>query len=129
MNRLIAVHAPAAVLAGDTLLSVELWTDCVFVHLARGQTEEMRRVWEEYVSAEKAARDRGADVVLPPEFTIGDDLRLTDDVGTRYERRSGSSGGFPSDPVRALWAFEPGPPEAAAWLVVSLGDESLELLL
>jgi hypothetical protein len=129
MNRLIAVHAPATMLGGDTLISVELWTDNVFVHLARGQTDEMRRQWDEYVSAAMAARDEGADMPPPPAFRIGDDLRLTDDAGTRYEKRSGASGGYPEDPVRAMWAFEPGPPEAATRLTVGLGDDSVELAL
>jgi hypothetical protein len=128
-NELIRVLAPATILAGDMLLSVELWTDNVFVHLARAQTDEMRRQWDEYASAAVDARDSGADMPLPPNFRIGDDLRLTDDVGTPYEQRSGASGGYLADPVRAVWAFEPGPPEAATRLTVTLGDDSLELAL
>ena len=129
MNRLIAVHAPATPLAGDTLLSVELWTDCVFVHLARAQTDAMRTQWDEYARAAVAARHGGADMPLPPNLRIGNDLRLTDDAGTRYEQRSGASGGFPEDPVRAMWVFEPGPPDAATRLTVALGDDSVELAL
>ena len=129
MNRLIAIHAPATALAGDTLLSVELWTDCVFVHLARAQTDEMRRQWDEFAEAAIAARDKGAEMPHPPNWRIGDDLRLADDVGTRYEQRTGASGGYPEDPVRATWVFEPGPPDAATRLTVALGGDSVELAL
>jgi hypothetical protein len=75
MNRLIAVHAPA-VLVGDVMvLSVELWTEAIYVHLARLDTEEIERLWAEYVKAPVGA--------MPPDTTIGSDLRLADDVGTR----------------------------------------------
>jgi hypothetical protein len=111
VSRLIAVHAPVAPLGDLLVISVELWDQAIYVHLARLDDEA------------------GQEVPESPDTGIGRELRLTDDLGTPYEQRSGHSGGFPAPVWRAEWQFEPGVPAAAKRLTLSLGDDSLELTL
>ena len=103
MNRLVAVHAPAAWLGEVLVISVELWTDTVFVHIAT---------------------DRPGDAVWLNRIP----LSLADDAGTTYEPRESSAGGTGTE-LRGMWRFEPGVPDGAARLTISLGDDSLELTL
>ena len=128
MNRLLAVHAPVAELGGLIVISVELWEQAIYVHLARLDDEEMSRSWHEWADAAAAARRERAEMPEPPDTGIGRDLRVTDDVGTRYVQRSGHSG-YPAPVWRSMWQFEPGPPTGASRLTIALDDDAMELAL
>jgi hypothetical protein len=110
VNRLIAVHTPAAELDGLIVISVELWEQAIYVHLARLDDEQMSRSWHEWADHAAAARNERAEVPAPPDTGIGQDLRITDDIGTRYARR-------------------PGPPTVASRLTITLGEDAMELAL
>jgi hypothetical protein len=127
MNRLVAVHGPAAAI-GDTLfISVELWTGGVIVHLARVRNEETDRLTAEHEAAIAAWR-KGDEFPEAPDAGFGRDLALADDVGTRYQTRGGQAGGTGTE-WRAMWQFAPGVPDSATRLTVSRGGDVLELEL
>ena len=128
MNRLIAVHAPAAELGELIVVSVELWNHAIYLHVARLDDEEITRSWHDWADTAAAARREGEEGPEPPDVGIGHELRVSDDVGTRYSRRSGQSG-FPAPVWRSMWQFEPGPPAGATRLTVTNGDDALELEL
>jgi hypothetical protein len=119
MNRLIAVHAPAATLGDVIILSVELWTESIHVHLAPVQTEETDRL-----TAEHVASDFAGDA---PDAYLGLlDLALADDAGTVY-RPTGTAAGGTGTEWRAHWTFAPGYPPDATRLTVTIGDQELVL--
>jgi hypothetical protein len=123
----IAVHAPVARLGDAMILSVELWGHAVFVHLTLVENEETDRLLAEQDAAMNAWR-KGDPPPEPVRIAIADDLELGDDVGTPYEKRSGQSGGSGTE-WRAMWQFEPGVPDGAMRLTISIGDDMLELEL
>jgi hypothetical protein len=128
MNRLLAVHTPAAMVGDLLVISVELWDVAVYVHLARLDDEEMKRAWDSYADAAEAAARERREQPEPPNSSIGLGVRLADDVGTSYQQRSGHSG-FPAPVWRAEWQFEPAVPAEAKRLTISNGDDTLELAL
>jgi hypothetical protein len=136
MNELIAVHAPAARIAEVDglelmLLSVEMWTASVIIHLAATETPLTDRLTaEQKAELERWARDpHRTDLPEMPGALLGRlELTVADDVGTRYQPSSSHAGGNGTE-WRALWRFEPGVPEAATRLTVAIGDDSLELAL
>ena len=128
MNRLIAVHTPAATLGELLVIAVELWDKTIYVHVAKLDDEEMKRAWDAYADAAEAAARARTEQPDPPHSMIGRDLRLADDIGTTYQSYGGHSG-FPAPVWRAEWQFQPGVPAEATRLTISNGDDSLELAL
>jgi hypothetical protein len=136
MNELIAVHAPATRLAEVDglelmLLSVELWTKSVFVHLAATETALTDRLTAE----QKAELDRWAqdptrsDLPEVPGAMLGRmSLTVADDAGTDYRPSSSQAGGTGTE-WRAMWQFEPGVPDSASRLTIAIEDESVDVAL
>lgn len=134
-DALEAVLAPARGLAdvdGITvvLVSVELWTNGVFLRFAglpTGLTDELEADFhdklEDWAVRAKQARKSGAP---QPDYSgepAGRLLRLplsiTDDVGTSYQACGRSAGGT-GMAWRSEWRFEPGVPREARRLTVAI---------
>jgi hypothetical protein len=107
------VFAPGVAIADVTgikmyLLTVESWNDRVLVRLDGALTG--------------SARDR---IAAHQVATVGDEifrsltLRVSDDVGTAFEWRSGASGGTGAE-LLCEWLFEPAAPDTASTLTVTV---------
>jgi hypothetical protein len=129
-----AVLAPAEELVdvdGITviLVSVELWTNGLFVRLAglrTDLTDELDASFEgamtHWAVAAREAKQTGAK--LPPPHQPGErlmrlPLTVSDDVGTTYRSLARSAGGTGTE-WRSEWRFEPGVPRAATRLIVAV---------
>jgi hypothetical protein len=131
VNRLLAVYVPAQVIDDLIVISVELWTNAVFVHFARVETEETDRLTAEHVAAIAAWRQTEEFPQGFPEqpgADIGADLTLADDAGTRYRMLSGRAGGS-GEEWRGALRFEPRVPEQASRLTIATGGNEMELEL
>ena len=136
MNELIAVHAPAARLAEVEgvevlLLSVELWRNGIFVHLAGRESELTDRLLRQHKALmDRWGRDPNPTEVpeQPGEILGRMPLTIADDIGTGYFPHSRSTGGTGTE-WRADWQFEPGVPAGASRLTVAIGTDRLELVL
>jgi hypothetical protein len=133
-EQLEAVLAPARALAdvdGLTvvLLSVELWTSGLFVHLATLRnplSDELDAEHEASMMHWAATRrdDANEPEKLPPPDQPGErllrlPLTVSDDVGTRFQPRSRSAGGTGTE-WRSQWHFEPGVPRTASRLTIAI---------
>ncbi len=127
-ERLRGVLAPAmelAVVEGMTLvlLSVELWTTSVFLHLAvlrTSETDEQDAAHQRAMDAWGAGPRDGDPPAQPGERLTRLPLTLADDAGTRYRPTHRGAGGTATE-WRAQWKFEPGPPPAATRMTITLG--------
>jgi hypothetical protein len=136
MNELIAVHAPATRLAEVEglelmLLSVELWTQSVFVHLAATETPLTDRLSaEQTAELERWALDpTRTDMPEVPGAALSRlELTLTDDAGTRYWPASSSAGGSGTE-WRAMYQLEPRVPAGASRLTIAIGEDHVDVPL
>jgi hypothetical protein len=132
---LVRVLAPVGqVVEADGLtimvVSAELWSDEVYVHLAVIPTDGLHRLEQEHDRAvadwferRKVEGDRARSPAGPGERLAYLPLALDDGIGTEYKFHGGSSGGGRGD-YRLMREFRPGvPPEAERLeLVVSDAD-------
>jgi hypothetical protein len=139
-ERLRGVLAPAAELAfvdGMTLvlLSVELWSGGVFLHLAvlrNAATDELDAAHERAFDGWTAGRRDQAPPPMPGT-RLGDlALTVADDTGTSYQPSHRAAGGSGTE-WRSEWKFEPGAPPEATRLTITLESPGnarpLELVL
>lgn len=138
LRRVIAVGRPVAEVDGMplALLSVELWSDRSFVHLAGLPTpeadEHVREVEAGFEEWGRLNRERrsGIGSLEPPSFRGGRllgalEVVLRDDLGTRYRWTGGSSGGSQTE-WRIEAHYAPGVTEAATRLTIEVGERDAE---
>jgi hypothetical protein len=126
-EQLRGVLAPATELAavdGMTLvlLSVELWTTSVFLHLAvlrTPKTDEQDATYQRAMDAWAAGPREGSPPAQPGERLTRLPLTIADDAGSEYHPTHRAAGGTATE-WRAEWKFEPGPPPAATRLTITL---------
>jgi hypothetical protein len=129
-ERLRAVLAPATALAevdGMTLmlLSVELWTTSVFLHLAvlrTPETDEQDAAYQRAIDAWAAGARDDAPPAQPGERLTRLPLTIADDAGTRYHTTHRGAGGSATE-WRSQWKFEPGPPPTTTRLTITLDQD------
>jgi hypothetical protein len=129
-EQLRGVLAPAAELAevdGMTLmlLSVELWTTSVFLHLAvlrSAQTDELDATHQRAMDAWAAGPHTDDPPPQPGERLTRLPLMLADDAGTPYHPTHRHAGGTATE-WRSGWKFEPGPPATTMRLTVTLDQD------
>jgi hypothetical protein len=121
------------------LLGIEVWSRAVVVSVACAETQETKRLSDEYTAAVKGLKG-------PPKEPLSElanpasaalelvTVALSDDVGTRYES-SGGSGPSWNGRAGIIWkqetTFVPSPPSAAETLTVSAtvaGDRATPLV-
>jgi|tagenome__1003787_1003787.scaffolds.fasta_scaffold20940939_5 hypothetical protein len=109
------------------LVSVEAWPDEIVVRMRGLPSEVTARLDTEFHEALEAWHREGRTSPLPqqPADQIFDiDILVSDDVGTLYAVRQAGRGGS-SRMFRAEWTFQPGPPDSATRLAVSIGDRGV----
>jgi hypothetical protein len=105
------------------LVSVEAWPDEVVVRMRGLPSDVTDRLDAEFGEALQAwhhAGNTGTPPQQPEEWVFPLDVEVTDDVGTAYAPDSWARGGS-GTMFRADYVFKPGPPEAAASLMVRVG--------
>jgi hypothetical protein len=118
------------------LTSVELWTNRVDLFLAglptaQAQEQIRQRQAELNEWARKRREGRGDGVLSPPQargnrlFEL--DIRLRDDLDTRYHTIGGSAGGSNTE-WRLHRHYEPGVPENATMLTVEIADTAARVV-
>jgi hypothetical protein len=112
-------------------VSIEIWTDRLFIRLCAAQNERTRtldaqwaREFEQYTQDVLAARERGEAARPEPPEQPGTVLSriplvVSDDLATSYQPNGVSAAGTGSE-WRAEWCFEPGAPPEATVLTVCL---------
>jgi hypothetical protein len=132
-DRVRGVLAPAAelgVVDGMTLvlLSVELWSSGVFVHLAilrSAATDELDAAHERAFEAWAAGPRDEAPPDMPGVRLGHLALTVADDTGTSYRPTHRAAGGSGTE-WRSQWKFEPGPPPEATRLTITVGADGRE---
>lgn len=115
-----------------TLVSVELRTRAVLVHLRGVENERTKELdaayeaafaeWTPLVGAAKKAGEPSPDSPPQPGGMLNHlPLRLLDDVGTDFRARTRAGGGSQT-PWGGWWHFEPAVPTTAATLTVAVDD-------
>jgi hypothetical protein len=125
------VFAPGVAIADVTdiemyLLTVESWNARVLVRLdgALTDTARFRIAAHQTAMDEWPGRQLAGQQERPPD-SVGEEifrsltLRVSDDVGTEFRWRSGSSGGTGAE-LLCEWLFEPAAPDTASTLTVTV---------
>lgn len=115
------------------LITVAVWSRGVVVRFAGLPSELTERLEESYGDAVdawgRARREGRVHDDRPPEhpalrlFDV--EVTLRDELATGYESRVRSYGGS-LQPLRADWAFEPGPPDSVSSLTVGVAGAGIE---
>lgn len=125
------MFAPGVAIADVTdiemyLLTVESWNDRVMVRLDGAFTDSARRRIAVCQAAMDGWPERHPDRQQErPSDSVGEEifrsltLRVSDDVGTQFRWRSGSSGGSDAE-LLCEWLFQPAAPDTASTLTVTV---------